>query len=423
MLNQDLQMGDHGNDVRILQEKLKILGFYPALINGDFGLATEAGVKAFQKEYSLPETGIVDEEMWELLFSLTEVAYSSAFSKYPTLSLGMSGEEVRDLQTKLKTLLYYTGEINSLFDTATQTAVKRFQFHNNLTTTGVVNNQTWSILDTLYGNINECVIEKEENKDNVHIVVKGDTLYSIARRYNTTVDAIRRLNQLTSDVLSIGQVLKIPSSSSDNGTIPSTTYTVQPGDTLYSIARRYNTTVDAIRSLNNLSSNVLSVGQVLRIPSSNQNTPQLTHTVQPGETLFSIARRYNTAVDAIKSLNNLSSNVLSIGQVLRIPSNENSPQLTHTVQPGETLFSIARRYNTAVDAIKSLNNLSSNVLSIGQVLRIPSNENSPQLTHTVQPGETLFSIARRYNTTVDTIKRLNNLTSNVLSIGQILRIA
>lgn len=370
MLNQDLQMGDHGNDVRILQEKLKILGFYPALINGDFGLATEAGVKAFQKEYSLPETGIVDEEMWELLFSLTEVAYSSAFSKYPTLSLGMSGEEVRDLQTKLKTLLYYTGEINSLFDTATQTAVKRFQFHNNLTTTGVVNNQTWSILDTLYGNINECVIEKEENKDNVHIVVKGDTLYSIARRYNTTVDAIRRLNQLTSDVLSIGQVLKIPSSSSDNGTIPSTTYTVQPGDTLYSIARRYNTTVDAIRSLNNLSSNVLSVGQVLRIPSSNQNTPQLTHTVQPGETLFSIARRYNTAVDAIKSLNNLSSNVLSIGQVLRIPSNENSPQLTHTVQPGETLFSIARRYNTTVDTIKRLNNLTSNVLSIGQILRI-----------------------------------------------------
>ena len=103
MLNDVLQLGDSGNDVRILQEKLKILGFYHAIITGDFGLTTEAGVKAFQREYSLPETGAVDEEMWRLLFSLTEVAYASEFSNYPILSLGSSGSYVRELHSKLKT--------------------------------------------------------------------------------------------------------------------------------------------------------------------------------------------------------------------------------------------------------------------------------------------------------------------------------
>lgn len=318
MLNDVLQLGDSGNDVRILQEKLKILGFYHAIITGDFGLTTEAGVKAFQREYSLPETGVVDEEMWRLLFSLTEVAYASEFSNYPTLSLGSSGSYVRELQSKLKTLLYYTGAIDSFFGNETQVAVKRFQFHNNLTTTGIVNNQTWNVLNTLYGNLNECAIEGEGEEENTitYLVKRGDTLYSIARSYNTTVDAIKSLNNLSSNVLSIGQVLKIPTSPSNGGTSPSVTYTVQAGDTLYSIARQYNTTVDAIKSLNHLSSNILSIGQILQIPTSSSSL--ITHTVERGDTLYSIARRYNTTVSAIRDLNRLTSDILTIGQVLRI---------------------------------------------------------------------------------------------------------
>ena len=372
MLNDVLQLGDSGNDVRILQEKLKILGFYHAIITGDFGLTTEAGVKAFQREYSLPETGVVDEEMWRLLFSLTEVAYASEFSNYPTLSLGSSGSYVRELQSKLKTLLYYTGAIDSFFGNETQVAVKRFQFHNNLTTTGIVNNQTWNVLNTLYGNLNECAIEGEGEEENTitYLVKRGDTLYSIARSYNTTVDAIKSLNHLSSDVLTIGQMLKIPVKESDGSV--STTYTVQAGDTLYSIARQYNTTVDAIKSLNHLSSNVLSIGQVLKIPTSPSNggtSPSVTYTVQAGDTLYSIARQYNTTVDAIKSLNHLSSNILSIGQILQIPTSSSS-LITHTVERGDTLYSIARRYNTTVSAIRDLNRLTSDILTIGQVLRI-----------------------------------------------------
>ena len=149
-----------------------------------------------------------------------------------------------------------------------------------------------------------------------------------------------------------------------NGT---NTYTVKKGDTLWSIARNNNTTVDTIKSLNNLSNNNLSIGQVLKLPTS--NTGSNTYTVQKGDTLWNIAKKYNTTVNEIKSLNNLTNNSLSIGQILKLPTSNN--YINYTVKAGDSLWNISRTYNTTVDAIKALNNLSSNSLSIGQILKIP----------------------------------------------------
>ena len=154
------------------------------------------------------------------------------------------------------------------------------------------------------------------NRSNIYIVKSGDSLYSIARKYNMTVDEIKRLNNLSSNVLSIGQVLKIPSSSESSNTGTTNTYVVKSGDSLYSIARKYNTTVDEIKKLNNLSSNLLSIGQVLKIPSGSSTN---TYVVKSGDSLYSIARKYQITVDELKKLNNLSSNLLSIGQVLKVP--------------------------------------------------------------------------------------------------------
>ena len=86
-------------------------------------------------------------------------------------------------------------------------------------------------------------------------VKNGDTLYAIALKYNTTVDALMKNNDLTSSFLQIGQVLKIPTTSNLG------TYTVVAGDTLYSIAKRYNMSVDELKELNNLANNLLYVGQ------------------------------------------------------------------------------------------------------------------------------------------------------------------
>ena len=154
------------------------------------------------------------------------------------------------------------------------------------------------------------------------------------------------------------------------------------------------------------------------------------YVIKKGDTLYSIASRFNTTVGELRNLNNLSPNkILMPGEVITVPVNQdmmgqnnnignnNDLFTTYTVQRGDNLYSIANKYNTTVNEIKSLNNLTSNNLSIGQQLRIPTNA-SGNITYTVQKGDNLYSIARKYNTTVNEIKRKNNLTSNNLSIGQ-----
>jgi LysM repeat protein len=261
---------------------------------------------------------------------------------------------------------------------------------------------------------------KAPTGSNYYTVVSGDSLWSIAKKYNTTVSELKELNNLTSNTLSIGQILKLPTNEAEES---SNTYTVKSGDTLYSIANKYNTTVSELKSLNNLTSNTLSIGQTLKIPSTEN---YINYTVVSGDNLYSIARKYNTTVDAIKNLNNLTSNLLSIGQTLKIPAdNQNATDnnyIEYTVKSGDTLYSIARNYNITQSELMDYNNLTSNLLSIGQTLKIPLNNISSSNKYTVKSGDTLYSIARKYNTTADSIKSKNNLTSNTLSIGQVLTI-
>ncbi len=364
-MNNNLQIGDMGDNVKIIQGKLKQLGLYNAIITGRYGLATKIGVEAFQRNNDIPVTGIVNSITYQRLVDYTEPLVAP-ISIYPTLSLGSTGSYVTDLQTKLKTLLYYTGDINGNFDLDTENAVKRLQVNNELTADGKVGSQTWNKINSLYGNLNDCAIDNNITDNEIYTVVSGDTLYGIAQKYNTTVDAIKILNNLTTNKLQIGQKLKIPNINND-GYIK---YTVVSGDTLYGIARKYNTTVDAIKNINNLSSNILQIGQIINIPTSNQGT-YINYVVVSGDTLYKIANIYNVSIDTLKSLNNLTNNILRIGQVLKIPTNVEVNYITHTVVSGDTLYGIARQYNTTVNDIKELNNLNSNILSLGQVLKIP----------------------------------------------------
>lgn len=271
-----------------------------------------------------------------------------------------------------------------------------------------------------------------------YTVKAGDTLYGISNQFGVSVTELASLNNVTASTLKVGQVLKIPTSS---GTNPNNMfmYTVKSGDTLYSIARKYDTTVDKIIDLNNLKNTNLSIGQVLRIPETYNNIDNMTmpsyinYTVKSGDTLYSIARNNNISVDTIIKDNALSSSTLRIGQNLKIRTTSDSviveecfgpdytpPTMqnytTYTVQSGDSLYGIARRYNTSVSVLTSLNNLSNTNLSIGQVLKIPTTESTT--AYVVRSGDNLYSIARKFNTTVDSIKKKNNLTSNLLQIGQ-----
>lgn len=256
---------------------------------------------------------------------------------------------------------------------------------------------------------------------NTYVVQKGDSLYSIANKLGTTVSELKKENNLTTNTLQIGEVLRIPTKEIYEG--EENVYIVQKGDTLYSVAMANNTTVDELKRINNLTTNILSTGQLLKIPSA--LLPESTYIVKKGDSLYSIANKYNTTVDELKRINNLTSNILSIGQVLKLPSDKVSDvekeenTINYTVQKGDSLYSIARKYSTTIGKIKDLNNLTTNLLSIGQVLLIPTDTNL-ETTYTVQKGDSLYSIAKKYDTTVDRLKQLNNLKSNLLSIGQIL---
>ena len=255
-----------------------------------------------------------------------------------------------------------------------------------------------------------------EGTKNTYTVKKGDSLYSIAKKYNISVEELKAANNLSSNLLTIGQVLVIPEVEKQPEDY--TIYTVKKGDTLYGIANKYNTTVDKIIEYNNLSSTVLNVGQQILIPNVyTENNQYDTYIVEKGDSLYKIANEFNTTVDELMKINNLSSNLLSIGQKILIPKKESSNEFEYVVKAGDSLYSIANKYDTTVDEIKKLNNLSSNLLTIGQILKLPTQESN---TYIVKSGDNLYSIANKYNTTVDEIKKKNNLTSNLLTIGQIL---
>lgn len=157
-------------------------------------------------------------------------------------------------------------------------------------------------------------------------------------------------------------------------------YTVKSGDTLYSIAKKFNLNVDKLKDINNLKTNLITVGQKLLINDKNasNSTPndnEIIYTVVKGDSLWSIAKKFDTTVDKLKKLNNLNSNLLQIGQKLKIKDNASSGSgsnlVSYTVQKGDTLYGISRKFNTTVSELQSLNNLKSSVLQIGQILLVP----------------------------------------------------
>ncbi len=220
--------------------------------------------------------------------------------------------------------------------------------------------------------LNYGIAYEEPNniKNKTHVVLKGESLYSIAKDYNTTIGAIKAVNNLKNNILSIGQVLKLPNyvnlkEQAEDILI----YTVKKGDTLYSIAQNYNLDPNDLIEYNQLFNTLLTIGQQLIIPIFNNNDkPFITYIVNSGDTLYSIAKKYNVNVNELMEFNNLNNNMIGIGEEILIPKSKN--YITYFVRTGDTLNSIANKFNTTVENIMQTNNLNTSDVTIGQLLII-----------------------------------------------------
>ena len=213
------------------------------------------------------------------------------------------------------------------------------------------------------------------NKE-IYIVKRGDTLYSIARDNNISVAELKKINNITNNTIYVGQELYLKNKiveeePSENDDI----YVVKKGDTLYSISKKLNISIDTLKALNKLNTNEIYVGQQL-ILSNDINTEEYdVYTVKKGDSLWSISQKYNISVKELIELNNLNNLTLQINQKLKVPKTiiiepeENDTEI-YIVEKNDTLWSISRKFNISVNELKELNNLTNNLLSIGQELKI-----------------------------------------------------
>ena len=244
-----------------------------------------------------------------------------------------------------------------------------------------------------------------------YTVQQGDTLTQIAKKFNTTVSNLKQWNGLKSDQINVKQTLSIskPASVEVKSTEKTSTYTVVPGDTLMKIANKYEISLAELMTWNQLKSSLIRSGQVLKVSESGNVEPKpvvassttidstqqdqkntSVYSIKRGDTLSKIAAQFGTTVSQLKALNNLSSDMIYAGSTLKVsgqpvkqsetkietetvakdPTTANASTTEYVIKSGDTLGTIAAQFSISVQSIKSLNGLSSDLIFTGQKLKV-----------------------------------------------------
>jgi len=230
-----------------------------------------------------------------------------------------------------------------------------------------------------------------------HKIQKGETAYFIAQKYKVSVEEIYKLNPESQNGIKDSQIIKIPVHSSEKtNSDQQITHIVGEKETLYGLSKQYHVSVEAIQNANQaILVNGLQVGQELNIPNSSNfsktettGSSKITHQVVAKESLFSIARQYNVSVQDLENLNkDILVNGLQIGQTIAIPNKRktldgrvrviNQETVFHVVEPKETKFSISKKYGISIEQLESQNPEIVNGLIVGNKLAINTKEIKP----------------------------------------------
>ncbi|MGL4562747.1 MAG: LysM peptidoglycan-binding domain-containing protein [Brevinema sp.] len=280
----------------------------------------------------------------------------------------------------------------------------------------------------------------------IYKVQKGDSLWEISNKFNTSMTTIRKINDLYGNHLEVGRSIFIPDKIE--------TYIVKDGDTFESISEKFNTKIKYIVTLNNIADNHTYVGQTLKIPVA-QNISKheeikassekpisyspIVYRVKRGDTLSDVALKYKTTVPALRQLNNKRSSQIYIGERLvvgnrkiAISSQQNTNVLrpnmiksSHIVARNQTIGGIALRYHVSINDIKKWNNKTSSTVYVGEKLILytekkdtPPASSYRTINYTVRKGDHLLLIAGKFGVRASDLKRWNKKTSDKLYVGE-----
>ena len=273
-----------------------------------------------------------------------------------------------------------------------------------------------------------------------YVVRPGDTMFSIARQFGVSLDALIAANPQIPDPSQIrpGQIVCIPQTVCPTGTFA---YIVQPGDTMFSIARRFDVPLQELIDANPQIPDParLVPGQTVCVPITAPPPTQcppgtFSYTVQPGDSMFTIAQRFGVSLNALIAANPQipNPNLIFPGQIVCVPTGAPGPcppgTFPYTVQPGDSMFSIARKFGVPLDALIRANPQipNPNLIFPGQIVCVPGTRPPGQcppgtFAYTVRPGDSMFSIAQRFGVSLNALIAANPQIPNPNEIfpGQI----
>ncbi len=285
-----------------------------------------------------------------------------------------------------------------------------------------------------------------------HTVEPGETIFSIARKYHITPYTLIKNNPGLGEKIKPGDVIIIPVKHGQDSLLADVRYvgfkyhTVGENETIFSISKKYNTTIEDIIKINKIEDNNIKLGQIIIIPilydpfTKIDTTQYDIYLVQPKEGKWRVAYKHGISVEELERLNpEIKEKPLQINQRLIVPKNraetkrsEDKNFVYYEVKPLETLYSLSRRFNVSQQELIKLNPVLADGLKAGQVLKIPKTNPSSQseidkregkfIYHKVKPKETIYGITKKYNISVKDLMKYNPDLKDGLKAHMVLRI-